>query len=71
MGIKRDKRNIGKMVWVNAPGTIYHGRKGKVVGFRGDYKKGDPFVEVFLYDMNGKSGSVWPFSGHSLETKGG
>jgi len=65
--IKRNSRNIGRVVRINLPRTVYHNRIGKVVEFRGDREKGDPWVEVFLYDRKDrKTGSVWPFSGGVL-----
>ena len=61
--IKRDKRNVGKAVTVDKPGSIYHGRTGKVAGFRGDFEKSNPWVNVFLDSTN----SVWPFPGSILK----
>ena len=60
--IKRNSRNIGKIVKIIGH-KDFDGREGKVVGFRGDYEKGDPYVQVFVYSTN----SVWPFKGSSLE----
>jgi len=72
--IKRDKRNIGRIIKVNSPDSNsgFHGRFGKVVGFRGDYEEGDPYVEVFIYDLHKichlkMTGSIYPFAGHLLE----
>ena len=64
--IKRDKRNIKSIVKVNSVKNPFYGRIGKVVGFRGDYDKGIPFVEVFIYDIGKTTGSVFPFSGADL-----
>ena len=64
--IKRDKRNINKLVVVNALGSPFDGRLGKVVGFRGDCCKGDPYVNVFIYDKLKTTGSIYPFAGHLL-----
>lgn len=65
--IKRDKRNIGKLVKVNSPKSVFHGRIGKVIGFRGDHSKGNPYVFVFIYDLGKTTGSTWPFPSHILE----
>jgi len=78
MVIKRNSRNIGKIVKVvireeNLPtqqGRLLNGRIGKIMGFRGDCGKGDPFVNVFIYDRNGRTGSVYPIAGHLLEIVG-
>ena len=59
--IKRNSRNIGKRVRIVGH-KDFDGREGKVVGFRGDYDKNDPWVNVFVYSV----GSVWPFQGSSL-----
>jgi len=56
--IKRNSRNIGKRVEIIGH-KDFNGREGKVVGFRGDFDKGDPYVQVFVYSI----GSVWPFPG--------
>ncbi len=70
--IKRNSRNIGKIVTIQVRGkgwgTIFNGRKGKVLGFRGDFNKGDPWVTVFVYDFfpNQRKGSGYPFPGHCL-----
>ena len=63
--VKRSSKNIGKEVVIESPGTIYHGRTGRVVGFRGDVEKEVPWVEVFLSSTK----SVWPFSGRELKYK--
>ena len=63
--IKRDKRNIGKRVEVDCPGTMWHQRKGTVAGFRGNYQNRPdriPYVTVLMDDANG----CWPFPGHRL-----
>jgi hypothetical protein len=65
--IKRDKRNIDKVVKVVNFHKDWDGRLGKVKDFRGDFDKGDPFVCVFMYDTS----SVWPFPGHNLMVIGG
>jgi len=48
-------------------GRLLNGRTGRIMGFRGDCGEGDPFVNVFIYDRNGRTGSVYPISGHLLE----
>lgn len=63
--IKRNSRNIGKIVKIDRAG-MFNERTGKVVGFRGDHDKGDPYVCVFVYDLQGRKGSVYPFAGHCL-----
>ena len=65
--IKRNTRNIGKLVKINAPASVYHNRVGKIVDFRGDYEAGIPYVCVFVYDIGKTSGSIYPFAGHILE----
>ena len=60
--IKRNTKNIGQYVKINGH-KDFNGRRGKVVGFRGDYDKNNPWVEVFVYSI----GSVWPFPSSSLE----
>ena len=65
--IKRNKRNIGKIVKVNAANSPFHDRVGKVMGFRGDHTKKDPYVEVFIYDKLRTTGSIYPFAGSILE----
>lgn len=59
--LKRNSRNIGKLVRIKG-NKEFDGRLGKVVGFRGDLEKGDPWVEVFVYTTE----SVWPFPGSAL-----
>lgn len=66
--IKRDKRNIGKLIRINQPGTVMHNRIGKVMRFRGDHSRGNPFVQVFIYDLNSDKGSAYPFPGNRLGT---
>lgn len=61
--VKRDRRNIDKKVRVVSDGSIFNGREGIVKGFRGNYKKGIPYVQVYLYSTK----SIWPFAGHILE----
>ena len=61
--IKRNSRNIGKAVVVQNYHKDWDGRTGKVVGFRGDFDKGDPYVCVFIDTL----GAVWPLPGHNLE----
>jgi len=61
--IKRNSRNIGKVVEVVNLKPEWNGRRGKVVGFRGDHEKGVPYVNVFVYSI----GSVWPVSGKFLK----
>lgn len=66
--IKRSKRNIGKVVRVIPHHTKMDNRLGKVMGFRGDRAKGDPFVNVFIYDLADKRrGSIYPIPGSQLE----
>ncbi len=60
--IKRNGRNLGKEVEVFGLKAEWNGKKGQVVGFRGDHEKGVPYVSVFIYS----TGSVWPFSGKFL-----
>jgi len=60
--IKRNSRNIDKIIEIVGHGD-FNGRMGKVVGFRGDFDKGDPFVEVYLYSTK----SIWPFPGSALK----
>ena len=48
--IKRNSRNIGKRVRIVGH-KDFDGREGKVVGFRGDYDKNDPWVNVFVYSV--------------------
>ena len=60
--VKRDKRNIGKKVKVVTANETFNDLEGIITGFRGDWKKGVPYVEVFLYKTN----SIWPFVGTSL-----
>lgn len=68
--IKRNSRNIGKIVTIHIKGkgwgTVFEGRIGKVLGFRGDFDKGDPWVTVFVYNLKDKGGSAYPFAGHML-----
>lgn len=59
--IKRNNRNIGKTVKIVGH-KYFDGRTGKVVGFRGDFEKSNPWVQVFVHSV----GSVWPFPGSSL-----
>jgi len=62
--IKRDRRNIGKIVRIDYPDTDFHGRLGKVKGFRGDRT-----VQVYVYDRNDVSagrGASYPFPGNRL-----
>ena len=59
--IRRDQRNIGKIVEIQGH-KHFDGECGKVVGFREDFDRGIPYVEVFVY----RTGSVWPFPGSSL-----
>jgi len=54
--IKRNKRNLNKIVRINNPNSVLHGRKGKVLGFRGDYNKDIPYVLIFVPSLNGKGG---------------
>ena len=61
--VKRNNLNIGKRVKVISPTSVFNGREGLVKGFRGDYKKGIPYVQVFLFSTK----SIWPFSGHILK----
>ena len=65
--VKRDKRNIGKMVVVVPHGTAMDGRVGKVRRFRGDHSKGNPFVVVQIKNLNGSWGSAYTFPGSVLE----
>jgi len=61
--IKRNSRNIGKAVVVQNYHKDWDGRAGKVVDFRGDFDKGDPYVCVFIDTL----GAVWSLPGHNLE----
>ncbi len=61
--MKRDKRNIGKAVKINNPRNSFHGRTGIVTGFRGDYEKDIPWVNVYLSSTK----SIWPFRADQLE----
>jgi len=61
--IKRSTRNVGKIVEVVGLKEDWDGRRGKVVGFRGDQEKGVPYVCVFFYSL----GAVWPMSGKFLK----
>lgn len=61
--VKRNKRNIGKVVKVISNNSIFNEREGVIKGFRGDYKKGIPYVQVYLFSTK----SIWPFAGHILE----
>lgn len=63
--IKRNKRNIGKIVEVTS-GILRH-RKGKIMGFRGDYTDKIPFVNVFIYDIDGKNGTCYPLPANMLK----
>ena len=65
--VKRSLKNINKIVKVVNYQKDWDGRIGKVVDFRGDYDKGDPYVCVFVYSL----GSVWSVPGHNLEVIGG
>ena len=60
--IKRNTRNVGKDVIVQNYHKDWDGHTGKVVGFRGDFDKGDPIVCVFVYTL----GAVWSLPGHNL-----
>jgi len=59
--VKRDKRNIGKQVIIHHPNPIWNGRTGTILGFRGDFKQGIPFITVNV------SGSGYPFRGDWLD----
>jgi len=65
--IKRDKRNIGRLVRYTTPNTVMTGRVGRVVGFRGDHSRDVPFVTVFIYNLGNSNGSVYTFPGHTLK----
>jgi len=60
--IKRNTRNIGKMVVIENYHKDWNGRHGKVVGFRGDLTKGNPQVNVFVESL----GAVWTIPGSFL-----
>lgn len=60
--MKRNIRNIGKQVTIQGH-KHFDGEVGKVVGFRGDFAKGIPWVEVYVY----RTHSVWPFPSSSLK----
>jgi len=65
--IKRSNRNLGKIVRIDHPNHLCHGRRAKVVGFRGDFDKGDPYVQIFLYNLCNNGGSVIPIPGSFLK----
>jgi hypothetical protein len=67
--IKRNSKNLGKLVTVRSKDINWDGRWGKVVGFRGDFVKGDPWVSVFIMGLNGKWHGVFPFPGSRLEIR--
>ena len=58
------------MVIINVQSSVFNGRLGKIVGFRGDYRKGIPYMEVFIYDRLKNTGSVYPFAGSLLKKIG-
>lgn len=60
--VKRDKRNINKVVEIIDINSVLNGRKGIIKGFRGDYEKHVPYVNVYLFDTK----SIWSFSGKNL-----
>jgi hypothetical protein len=59
--IKRSPRNIGKFVLISEH-SQFNNHTGMVKGFRGDFEKGNPFVEVWIYSQR----SIWPIRGSSL-----
>ena len=61
--VKRDKRNIGKLVRVIPHGTVVDNRIVRISFFRGDQKPGVPFVMV--YDLTSKGS--YPMPGDKLE----
>jgi hypothetical protein len=63
--IKRNSRNIGKMVDIKDHGE-YKNRYGRVIDFRGDFDWGDPWVTVLVYGLNGKPYGGFPFRGSYL-----
>ena len=65
--IKRDQRNINKIVQIDCPYSPFDRRIGKIVSFRGDFTKGNPLVNVFVYDKLSANGSIHSFAGHLLE----
>jgi hypothetical protein len=73
--IKRNKRNISKLVRIEIPesakptawGTALNGRIGKVIGFRGDVIPGIPWVTVLIKNLNNdKFGGSAPIPGKYL-----
>ena len=48
MKVRRDKRLIGHRVLVINPQSPLYNRQGKIVGFRGDQDKGNPYVQVAI-----------------------
>lgn len=65
--IKRNPKNIGKEIRISCLNPVWNDRLGKVISFRGNFEKGDPYVEVFVYDKNNKrKSSIYPFTGHLL-----
>jgi hypothetical protein len=65
--IKRDFRNINKIVKVVNYQKNLDGHIGKVLDFRSDLEEGVPYVTVFIYNL----GSAWPIPGRNLEIIGG
>jgi len=64
--IKRNSRNLGKMVRIKDHGPFIN-RIGRVIGFRGDFNKGDPWVTVLVYNLNRKTAiGGHPFPGSYL-----
>ena len=61
--IKRNSRNIGKVVKIVDYHPDWDGRTGKVVDFRGDFDIGIPYVCVFVDSLK----AVWPIPGSKLE----
>jgi len=60
--IKRDKRNIGKLVQIIGH-KDFNGRTGIIKGFRGDFALRDPNVSVYVISVQ----SIYPFPGSHLE----
>ena len=61
--IKRDKRNIGKLVTHIDPNHPYYNRIGKIICFRGNNTPRDPWVQVFF---EGSLGNI-PIMGSRLK----
>ena len=51
--IRRDKRNIGKLVRVRLPGSLFDGFTGRITLFRGNKVPGVPWVVIGGYTFGG------------------